>query len=297
MVDNSSRPSAATPAFKSAERERRFFAAYDAVLDQWPIAVDTADVRSEHGTTRVNMCGPVDGTPLILLHGGGATSTVWFANVGALSRSHRVYAVDTIGDAGRSLHDGQPLRGVTDLIAWLDAVLVDLGLDHADLCGHSYGGWLALSYALHAPHRVRKLVLLDPTSCFSGMNLGYRLRAVPLFVRPTAPRMRAFIRWETGGLPVNAAWLELVALGAADFPSSKIVMPHRPKLDQLEAWPVPTLLLLAENSKAHDIRRVAAAARRLIPDAETAVLAGATHHSIPTEQPDPLNHRLVDFLA
>jgi pimeloyl-ACP methyl ester carboxylesterase len=59
---------------------------------------------------------------------------------------------------------------------------------------------------------------------------------------------------------------------------------------------VPTLLL-AENSKAHDIRRVAANAHRLMPQAVTTVIPGATHHSIPTENPAPLNRQLRDFLA
>jgi pimeloyl-ACP methyl ester carboxylesterase len=49
----------------------------------------------------------------------------------------------------------------------------------ADLCGHSYGGWLALRYALHSPQRARRLALLDPAMCFTGTRLSYRLHAVP----------------------------------------------------------------------------------------------------------------------
>jgi hypothetical protein len=61
------------------------------------------------------------------------------------------------------------------------------------------------------------------------------LRALPLFVRPTRRRMRAFIGWETGRIAVNPAWLELIACDAADFPSSKIVMPRRSRPEQLGA--------------------------------------------------------------
>jgi len=73
---------------------------------------------------------------------------------------------------------------------WLDALFGALDLHSASLRGHSYGSWLALNYALHAPHRVHKLVLLDPTDCFTGLRLSYRLHAVPLFVRPSADRVR-----------------------------------------------------------------------------------------------------------
>ena len=284
------------PAFKTAAAEAAFFAAYDAVLDQWPVLVETDDLRSVYGTTHVNICGPTDGQPLVLLHGGGATSTVWFANVAALSQAHRVYAVDAIGGAGRSVHDGQPIRTRDDLMDWLDTVFTGLGLDSAHLAGHSYGGWMALNYALHAPQRVRRLALLDSTDCFAGMSLVYRLRAVPLFVRPAPARLRAFFRWETRGMPIDAAWLELAARGA-EFPQSKIVMPRRPSAGSLRASTVPTLLLLAEKTRSHDIRQVEASARQLMPRVTIATLPGATHHSIPTEHPERLNHELVEFFS
>jgi pimeloyl-ACP methyl ester carboxylesterase len=93
-------------------------------------------------------------------------------------------------------------------MAWLDAVLTGLGLHIVRLCGHSYGGWLALGYTLHTPQRVSHLALLDPTLCFAGMRLSYRLRAVPLFLPgPRAARMRAFLRWETGGASsIRTGW-------------------------------------------------------------------------------------------
>src|SRR5215218_2885696 len=95
--------------------EAAFLAAYDAVLRRWPADVRSIDVPSAYGATRVHVCGPEDGTPLVLLPGGGTTSAVWFANIEDLARAHRVYAVDLMGDIGRSVHDGAPLRGVGDL--------------------------------------------------------------------------------------------------------------------------------------------------------------------------------------
>jgi pimeloyl-ACP methyl ester carboxylesterase len=296
MVEESAVPGA-PPAFKTADRRAGYFAAYDAVLARWPVPVHGVDVPSGYGTTHVQLCGPPDASPLVLLHGGGATSTVWFANVAALSRTHRVVALDAIGDAGRSVADGQRIRALPDLMGWLDATLDHLGLDDVRLCGHSYGGWLALNYALHAPTRVRRLALLDPTECFAGMSLSYRLHAVPLFVRPSEQRMRDFIGWETGGRPIDADWLTLLARGSADFRTAKVVLPHRPAADRLAGLRTPTLLLLAERSKSHDIRQVAANAHRLMPQVQTAVLPGVSHHGVPTEDPATLNQHLTNFFG
>lgn len=277
------------PAFASPAAEARFTRAYDAVLDQWPILVDAIDVPSRFGSTRVNVCGPADRPPLVLLHGAGATLTVWFANVEELSRAYRIYAVDQMGDAGRSVHDGPPMRRSDDYSTWLDELCDHLGLETVALCGHSYGGWLALNFALHVPHRVRALVLLDPTGCFSGMRLGYRLHAIPLFVRPTQQRMRNFLQWETGGAALNPAWLELAAIARADVRTSPVVLPRRPTAAQLRASTIPTLVLLAEASRQHDSAQVAGMTRGLMPAAQVAVRPNATHHTIPTVDAARLN--------
>ncbi|WP_371675045.1 alpha/beta fold hydrolase [Streptomyces sp. NBC_01276] len=81
---------------------QEFFAAYDALLARWPAGTTEIDVPTPYGTTRVHAYGPADATPLLLLHGGGSTGTVWFANARALGARHRVLAVDILGDAGRS---------------------------------------------------------------------------------------------------------------------------------------------------------------------------------------------------
>ena len=273
-----------------------FFAAYDAVLAQWPVAVDAVDVSSVYGVTRVHIAGRTDAPPLVVLHGGGATSTVWYANAADLTGTHRIYAPDIICDVGRSVPSDRPVRTRDDLMAWLDAVLQGLSLDSADLCGHSYGGWIALSYALHAPTRVTKLALLDPTECFAGFRPTYLLHALPLLVRPSAQRQRRLLSWETGGRSINTAWLDLIALGA-ELPRPKIVRARRPASAQLQTLQTPTLVLLGETSKAHDVDKVAAHGRRLLPNAVLEVLPGASHHSIPTYDPAELSRRLSTFLT
>ncbi|WP_377267234.1 alpha/beta fold hydrolase [Peterkaempfera sp. SMS 1(5)a] len=282
--------------FRTADAATGFTAAYDAALAQWPVAPEALDLPGDFGTTRVHRCGPQDGPPLVLLPGGGATSAVWSANVRALARTHRVHALDLMGDVGRSIHDGRAIRGAGDLMHWLDQVLDRLGLDRTHLCGHSYGAWIALGFALHAPARVDRLVLLEPTACFTGLRPGYLLHALPL-LRPTAERLRGFYRWETRGAALEPAWLELAARGAADFRRTKVVMMRRPRAAALRALTVPTLVLTAEHSRAHDVGRLAERARRLLPHAETAVLADTSHHSVPLRHPDAFDGLLLDFLG
>lgn len=272
-----------------------FPAAYDALLARWPVPVESVDVPTAGGTTRVNSCGPADAPPLVLLSGGGATSTVWLANVRRLSARHRVHAVDTIGQAGRSVVDDRPPRGEADLMAWLDEVMSALGVDRTALCGHSYGAWLGLCYALHAPERVRAAVLLDPTRCFAGYRAAYLLKAAPLFLRPSRRTWRRFLAWETGGVAVDEDWARLTALGT-ERRWGRTVDPRPPAAERLRACRVPMLVVTAARSRAHDPAAVGERAKALLPQARTHVLPTATHHTVPLAHADELDPLILDFL-
>jgi pimeloyl-ACP methyl ester carboxylesterase len=271
-----------------------FFAAYDKLMSRWAVPVETADVPSPFGPTRVNMCGPADAPPLVLLHGGRANSASWFANAGSLARTRRILAPDTIGDPGRSRNDGRPLRTRADLMAWLTAVLDGLGVSRADFCGHSFGAWICLEYALSAPQgRVQRLALLDPTQCFAGFAPACLWHALPGMLRPGRSTEK-YLAWEAGGVPHDADWLAMQRLGAG-FPTGRIIPGRRPAREALQALRIPVLVLLAEHSRVHDVGKVAAAARRDLPDVAVETLPGVSHHLIPFERPERLNLRLAEF--
>jgi len=276
-----------------------FLAAYDKVMAKWPAEREAVTVPTPFGTTYVNMCGPLHGPSVVLLPGGGgATSATWYAQVADLARTHRVFAVDLPACAGRGTEAGdRHPRTVADLVAWLDAVLDGLGLEETDLGGHSYGGWISLHYALRARARVRRLFLLDPAMCFAGFRPTYLLRALPLLLRPTPRRARAFLEWETGGVPLDPDWLRLQE-AAAGFPSvSKPVTGPRPAPEALRGLDMPVLLLLAGSSRTHDTYEVAARADALLPRVETVVVPGVSHHALPQSAPAELGRRLTEFLS
>jgi pimeloyl-ACP methyl ester carboxylesterase len=274
-----------------------FLAAYEKVMAKWPTPRETTTVPTPFGATHVNVCGPADGPPLVLLPGGGgATSASWYAQAAELSRSHRVYAVDLIGAPGRSTPaDDRHPRTVADLAAWLDALLDGLGIAKTALGGHSYGAWIALHHALRAPDRVDRLVLFDPTQCFTGFKPAYLLHALPMLLQPSPRRVRTFLKWETGGAPVDPDWLALQE-AAAGFPSLRPVTGPSPAPEALRRLDLPVLLLLAGSSRTHDPSEVAARAEELLPRVTTAVLPAVSHHALPHATPAGTGRRLVDFL-
>jgi pimeloyl-ACP methyl ester carboxylesterase len=101
--------------------------------------------------------GRKDGTPLVLLHGGGSTIETTFGRVlPFLSDGRRVIALEEQGH-GRTSDRDQPFsfEASADDVA---ALLEHLGVDTADILGFSNGASVALQLAIRHPGRVRKLI-------------------------------------------------------------------------------------------------------------------------------------------
>ena len=99
------------PVYTSPDGQAHVLAAYQSVLDHWPVPYTEMDIATSFGMTHVVASGPPNAPPLILMHALFATAMAWYRNVGAFSEHHRTYAVDVLGEANRS----QPARRVRTL--------------------------------------------------------------------------------------------------------------------------------------------------------------------------------------
>ncbi len=99
------------------------------------------------------------GSVVILLHGLGADSHHWAANIGPLSANFRVIALDQIG-YGKS--DKPVMRyTVGNFAEYLYGFMTALNIPKATVVGNSLGGWIALDFTIRHPDMVEKLVLVD----------------------------------------------------------------------------------------------------------------------------------------
>ncbi len=131
-----------------------------------------------------------EGSPVLMLHGLGATKASFLPTLTALADTHRVIAMDLPGFG----NSDKPLRGAYDAAFFADAAvaLLDaLGIDRAAVLGNSMGGRAAIELGLRCPERVERLVLLAPSLAWlRGRPWAAPLRLVPakLGVIQPAPR-------------------------------------------------------------------------------------------------------------
>ncbi len=100
-----------------------------------------------------------EGDPILLVHGFGAGIWVWEKQMEALSRSHRVYAIDLIGH-GYSDRPRIPYTPETYL-NFLKGFLDRAGIGEVTLIGNSMGGGIGWGTTVLFPDRVKRLVLID----------------------------------------------------------------------------------------------------------------------------------------
>jgi len=92
----------------------------------------------------------------------------------ALADTCRVFARDLPGFA-----DSDPMPagwGFAECSAFLGPLLDALGLTRASLAGLSMGGGVALGFALQAPERVERLVLIDSACLDDAIPGGQSIR-------------------------------------------------------------------------------------------------------------------------
>jgi len=108
---------------------------------------------------QINIHGPANGHPVILLHHGLGSTQAWRKQVPALTEAgYRVIVYDRWGYGQSEIRPYLEVPSFSDDLADLSAIIENLNLSTITLIGHSDGGTIALYYAAQHPEQVAALV-------------------------------------------------------------------------------------------------------------------------------------------
>jgi pimeloyl-ACP methyl ester carboxylesterase len=154
----------------------------------WLHDVQTARLERPGGTTlHLELSGPEDGIPVVLVHGWGVENRAYYYTKRSLSARHRVIAWDLrgLGNSSRAGNRDYSLDAMADDLA----AVVELAGAPAVIVGHSIGGMIAQTFARRHAARlgtdVVALVLVgttytDPTRTTKAASVMHALER-PLF--------------------------------------------------------------------------------------------------------------------
>jgi pimeloyl-ACP methyl ester carboxylesterase len=244
------------------------------------------------------------GSPLILIHGSPGDGRSWSRLAPRLAEHYRVITPDLPGYGGS---DALPENAI-ERTAAMGAAIAGL-IDHcggkARLCGHSYGGNVALHAAIARPSLVQSLVLFEPVF-FRAMSLADKQQAFEQamsFFGVYADRV-------TGGEPAAVGEMIDYWFGAGSFaqmhPSARkfliagaarngldvrAAFTERLTIDQLAGFNNPVLVACGGCSPPA-APAIAAALVGLLPRARPHVVPGATHGMLDSH-PDALSDLIL----
>lgn len=162
--------------YKSANGRATVQAAYDKFLSQLPAAIEQRYVATSQGATFVLAAGKPDAPPIVFFHGSLSNSITWTRELTRLMPKFRVYAIDIIGEGGKSA-EARPSLHSDAYRQWVRDVFQQLNVTQPIIVGLSFGGWLALDYATHFPVDVKGVILISPGGV--GQNRNVLLWALP----------------------------------------------------------------------------------------------------------------------
>lgn len=264
--------------YKSAEGEHTVMAIYDDALAHWSAPYQTQVVPTRYGDTFVIASGDMHAPALILLHGAGSNSAIWAGDVGEYSRYFQVYAVDLIGEAGKSAPN-RPAWESGAFADWLEDVLNGLQIERATLVGISQGAWTALKFAVAMPERVDNLVLLAPGGIVPDRK-SFLLKAIVAMLLGKWGIAR-FVSALFGDQTVPDGVVDTVVQITAQFKPRIGVLPIFTE-EELSRLTMPSYLIGGTKDIIRDNEKIAARLRDILPQLTVNIIPGAGHALINT---------------
>ncbi len=259
--------------FKSKDGQRQVMELYDRMLGQWPVEHECLEIPTRHGNTFAIASGPPGADQLILLHGAGSNSLMWIDDVHAYSKHYRVYAVDLIGEAGKSAANRPPWKGPA-YEEWLGDIYAGLKIDKASIIGISQGGWTALKFATARPERVDRLILICPGGIIYD-NMPFVLQALTYTIMGSWGR-RHMVRKLFGDQSVEESLLEAMAMTIKNF-KYRLAIPPLYANEELAALTMPTLFIGGTKDALRNSAKIADRLHRLVPNLTVDLIHGGGH--------------------
>lgn len=237
-------------------------------------------------------------TPVVLIHGVGMQCAAWTPQIKALSKTHRVIALDLPGHGdSECIASGSELPVFLD---WLLAVLDRLDLQRVSLVGHSMGALIAGGFAVCHPDRVARVALLNGVFCRDAAARQSVIARADLIGTGAFDLDTPLQRW-FGDTPSDRAARDQVARWLSDvnikgYATAYGAFARGDALysDGFSQINVPLLALTGDgdpNSTPAMSRAMAAAAPK-----GRAVIVEHHRHMVNLTAPDVVNAALVDWL-
>jgi len=284
--------------FRSKNNEQEYFSHYNKALEQLPVSYDTQYVKTVYGDTHVIHSGKKDNPKLVLLHCQGFSSIAWYYNLEQLSRHFEIFCIDTIGEPGKTKSNRTVIKN-SDYVCWLSEVLSKLEIEKPNIAGWSFGGFIAITFAISRPERINSLVAMSPAGCIAPISIVFFVKLFPALFSGNEDKINRFLKWISGSdnNDFPNPTFTLFTSGMMNFKgwSSGAKLKVYSK-NEFEGIKVPTLIMIGEDDPIYrkTPKKIACKMNDIQPNIAAEIIPGS--HGFPIQNAKIVNERLISFI-
>jgi pimeloyl-ACP methyl ester carboxylesterase len=282
--------------FKTKTEKQAYLTSYDKALKLWDIPYTEETIPTSFGTAHIIIAGPKNGKDLVLLHGMDASSTMWYPNIKALSKNHRIYAIDFLMEPNKSTLTAKPLS-TEEIVLWYNEIFKHYKLNKFDIVGASRGGWIATLLAVQKQNSIDKIVLLSPAQTFKFIDkVGKTSNALMLKLFPSEKKFsKTLTTFSTHPEKISPVYKRQFYLANKYAKSNSSMLKMMPfSDDELKSITNPVLVLIGDHDVINSDESLERAQQYLIKS-KTQKITDAGHF-LSIDQSKIVNNAMVNFL-
>ena len=272
--------------YKSEKGKEEILALYDKQLERLKVEYSDKWVSTSFGRTHLIETGNPAGIPLLVFHGGNATTAYNLLFCDFLMEDFHIYAVDTIGHPGKSEEVSLSARNY-DYGKWTSEVISAIGYESISCFGGSFGAGILAKTMCVSPEKIKRAVLYVP----SGIKNAPAINSMSMMF----PMIMYWITHED-------KWLKKCMLPMAvseenitddiydtaklsiNHSKVKTGMPSNVSGKDMKKCKAPTLVMAAEKDCLFPAKGVIPRAKRIIENCTTYLVESRGHMSSLTEK-------------
>lgn len=281
--------------YKTQQGKAKVWEMYDEQLKRLDVAYLNKWISTSFGKTHIVETGNIQGIPLLVFHGGNATSAYNLLACNFLFDFFHIYAVDTIGHPGKSAETSLSAKNY-DYGKWASEVISAIGYDSIRCFGGSYGAGIIVKTMCVAPDKIKKAVLYVPSGIKNASAINSISMMIPMIIYCITHKESWLKKCM---LPMAVTEDNITediyktAKCSIDFCRIKSGMPSDVPPKYIKKCKAPTLVMAAEKDCLFPAKRVIPQAEKIITNCTTYLITDRGHMNNLSEKEKKM---IIDFL-
>lgn len=265
--------------YKNKDGKRKVIELYDKQLEELKIPYKDIFVETSFGETHLIETGNIEGQPLLLFHGGNATTAYNLKFCNFLLQDFHIYAVDTIGHPGKSAEISLSPNNY-DYGKWGSEVITAIGYDKIKCFGGSFGAGVLVKTMCVVPEKIEKAVLLVPAGIKNAPAYKSMSMMFPMIMYWITHKRKWFIKCILPMAVMEENISEDILITAQcsiDNAKIKVGMPSDVRMNDLKKCVAPVYILAAENDCLFPGKGIIKRAESILKNCNTYLLKERGH--------------------